>query len=157
MLGTIKMTVQESIRYRGRSGHYSWIAHRLTGLGIIAFFIIHIWDTANATYWPEGYIWTIEFFKHPFWGISEVGLMGAVLFHAFNGIRITLLDFKPEWWRHQNRSAMIVWAIFLIVFIPIAIRQGIDLISFCQEGGAPWSNSCWQFPPFDIARIPGGG
>ena len=154
MLGSLKLTVQEAIRYRGRSGHYSWIAHRLTGLGILAFFIIHIWDTANARFWPEGYIWTIEFFKHPFWGVSEVGLMGAVLYHAFNGIRITILDFKPELWRLQARSATLVWLLFLLIFIPIAIYQVNDLIAFCGNGGAPWADSCWQWPPFSIARLP---
>lgn len=42
------LTVRESIRYRGRSGQYSWLAHRISGLAILLFLVIHVWDTANA-------------------------------------------------------------------------------------------------------------
>ena len=47
------LTVRESIRYRGRSGQYSWLAHRISGLAILFFLVIHVWDTANALFWPQ--------------------------------------------------------------------------------------------------------
>jgi succinate dehydrogenase / fumarate reductase, cytochrome b subunit len=103
------LTVRESIRYRGRSGHYSWLAHRVSGLGILAYLIIHVWETANATFAPDVYRWSLEVFKHPLFGVGEIFLIGALLFHALNGLRIALLDFKPEWWRHQRSSALVVW------------------------------------------------
>ena len=62
-MGTLITTVTESIRYRGRSGQYTWLAHRLAGLGILAFLVIHVWDTANASFAPNVYAWTIEVFK----------------------------------------------------------------------------------------------
>ena len=49
--------------------------------------------------------------------------MAAVLYHAMNGFRITLLDFKPEWWIYQKRSATIVWVLFFAIFIPISISD----------------------------------
>lgn len=146
MLGTFSLTVREAIRYRGRSGHYSWLAHRISGLAILAFLLIHVWDTANAHFYPELYAWSIELFKYPLIAITEAPLMAAVLFHAFNGIRITILDFKPELWRYQRESALIVWAIFLIIFVPIAIYMYSGLIGHCQELAAEGA-SCWTVRP----------
>lgn len=151
MLGTLKITVTESIRYRGRSGHYSWIAHRLSGLAILGFLTLHVWDTSFATYFPHLYEWTVSLYKTPPFGVGEIVVAGAVLYHAFNGIRITLLDFKPEWWEYQDKSAKIVLGLFLILFVPAAIYLLLSIFNHCQHAPV-WpngveANSCWSIPP----------
>lgn len=144
-MSSLLLTVRESIRYRGWSGHYSWLAHRISGLAILSFLVIHVWDTANAFFYPQLYVWTIEVFKHPLFGVGEIALMAAVLYHAFNGIRITLLDFQPEWWKHQKTSATITWVLFLLVFVPIGIYMFTGILAHCRELAATTS-SCWAFP-----------
>lgn len=147
MFSTLRLTVLESIRYRGFWGHWSWLAHRISGLAILSFLVIHVWDTANAHFMPGLYQWSIEFFKFPLIALGEIALMAAVLYHAFNGIRITILDFKPELWQHQRKSAVFVWALFAVVFIPIAILMFSELIHRCTElAGA--GATCWHIPPF---------
>lgn len=141
------LTVRESIRYRGRSGQYSWIAHRISGLAILFFLVIHVWDTANAHFWPQAYAWSLALFKTPFFGLGEIGIMAAVLYHAFNGIRITILDFKPEWWRHQRTSSIITWALFLLAFIPAAILMFSGMIGHCTAL-ASVGDSCFRIPAF---------
>ena len=141
-MSTLVLTIRESIRYRGRSGHLSWMAHRISGLAILAFLVMHVWDTANANFYPELYEWSIELFKHPLFALGEIALMAAVLYHAFNGIRITIMDFKPELWKHQARSATIVWVLFFVIFIPIALLMLNELMHGCAERGA----ACWQIP-----------
>lgn len=157
MLANLRMTVQESLRYRGKSGHYSWLAHRLSGLAILGFLVIHVWDGANLHYAPNIWEWTVNVFKHPLFGAGEIAVFGAVIFHAFNGIRITLLDFKPEWWHAQARSATIVWALFAIIFIPAAIYLFLGIIESCTHapvwewaGQSVTGNSCWSFPPLSL-------
>ena len=71
----LRTTLVEGVRYRGNIGHWSWVAHRLTGLGILGFLTIHVWDTANATFAPEIYSWSIDVFKHPFFGVGEVSIL----------------------------------------------------------------------------------
>ncbi|MCA9932282.1 MAG: succinate dehydrogenase, cytochrome b556 subunit [Anaerolineales bacterium] len=142
-MSTLLLTLRESVRYRGRSGHWSWIAHRLSGLAILSFLLIHVWDTANATYAPAVYEWSVALFKHPLFGVGEIGIMAAVLYHAFNGIRITLLDFKPEWWKFQRQSATFVWVLFLVIFIPIGIYMFMGILEYCSHGA-----SCWAIPPY---------
>ena len=153
-MSSLVLTVREAIRYRGRSGHWSWIAHRLSGLAILGFLTIHVWDTANAHFAPHIYEWSLALFKHPFFGLGEVAIMAAVLYHAFNGIRITLLDFKPEWWKHQQKSATIVWVLFAVIFVPIGLYMFSEIIGRCGELAAHGA-SCWtlpklsDFPPYN--------
>jgi succinate dehydrogenase / fumarate reductase cytochrome b subunit len=155
IMSSLILTVREAIRYRGRSGHWSWIAHRLSGLAILSFLVMHVWDTANIYYAPHLYAWSLALFKHPIFGMGEIGLMAAVLYHAFNGTRITILDFKPEWWKYQQRSATIVWVLFALVFIPIGIYMVTTLYTHCGELAAEGS-SCWalarlsDFPAADF-------
>jgi len=146
-MSSLKLTVRESIRYRGRLGHYSWLAHRISGLGILFYLIIHVWDTANATFNPEMYQWTVDFFKHPLFGFGEIMLMAALLYHAFNGLRIALLDFKPEWWEHQQTSALITWIVFFATFLPIGIYMFVGLVGHCTGEPPAWGTSCWSIPP----------
>lgn len=160
-MGTLITTVTESIRYRGRSGHYTWLAHRLAGLGILAFLVIHVWDTANANYFPHIYAWSIEVFKTPLFGLGEVAIFGAVLFHAFNGVRITLLDYKPEWWHHQKRSVTIVWVVFLVLFVPLGGYLLFGIVESCTyapvwewAGNTVVGDSCFSFPPLDLYTAP---
>jgi succinate dehydrogenase / fumarate reductase, cytochrome b subunit len=141
----LRTTLVESVRYRGNIGHWSWVAHRLSGLAILGFLTIHVWDTANAAFRPDIYSWSIDLFKHPFFGAGEVAILGAVLYHAFNGIRITLLDFKPEWWHYQERSAYIVWGLFLILFVPMAIYLLSGIVTHCGELSQV-GQSCWTIP-----------
>ena len=156
-LGSIGLTVQEAIRYRGRSGHYTWLAHRLSGLGILGFLLIHVWDGSMLTFNPKVYTWTLALFKHPLFGIGEIVVFGCVIFHAFNGLRISLLDWKPSWWKFQNASATAVWIAFAALFIPLAIMLFMGTLEAC--GHPPvWPNgvearTCLAFPPpaaFDL-------
>jgi succinate dehydrogenase / fumarate reductase cytochrome b subunit len=144
-MASLLLTIRESVRYRGRSGQWSWLAHRVSGLGILAFLALHVWDTANAFFAPHLYMWSLAVFKHPVFALGEIFVMAAVLFHAFNGLRITLLDFKPEWWIYQARSATIVWVAFFVVFIPIGLFMFSGLLGHCGELAAA-GESCWTFP-----------
>jgi succinate dehydrogenase / fumarate reductase cytochrome b subunit len=148
-MSSFLLTVRESLRYRGRLGHWSWLAHRVSGLGILAYLVIHVWETANATFKPELYEWSVEVFKHPLFGVGEVFLMAALLYHAFNGTRIALLDFKPEWWQHQSVTAIAVWGLFALTFIPLAIYMMAGIVSHCGEAPA-WGGSCWTLPPYPL-------
>lgn len=144
-MSSLKLTVMESIRYRGNIGQWSWISHRISGLAILSFLVIHVWDTANATFWPDMYGYTVEIFKWLPFSVGEIGLMAAILFHAFNGIRISLLDFKPAWWKYQEQSARFVWGLFAVAFVPLGYLMLRSTIGHCRELSAN-GESCMAFP-----------
>jgi succinate dehydrogenase / fumarate reductase cytochrome b subunit len=53
----------------------------------------------------------------------EVGLVGAVLFHALNGIRIILIDFWDKGPRYQRHMTYGVVGIAAVLFVPFVIRH----------------------------------
>ena len=53
----------------------------------------------------------------------ELGLVAAVLFHGFNGIRVMLVDFWSEGPRHQRTMLWIVLGIWVVLMTPAAGRQ----------------------------------
>jgi succinate dehydrogenase / fumarate reductase cytochrome b subunit len=41
------------VRYRGGFGHWTFLLHRLTGLGVLVFLLAHIVDTALLGWGPD--------------------------------------------------------------------------------------------------------
>ena len=79
--------------YRGRYGMWSWVAHRVTGIAIFFFLLVHVLDTAVVRISPEAYNSVLSLYKNPIMGLGEMALVAAIVYHAFNGIRIILIDF----------------------------------------------------------------
>jgi len=97
--------------YRGRVGMWSWVLHRITGVGIFFFLLVHILDTALVRVSPEAYNVVIESYKTPIVGMAELGLVGAILFHGLNGLRVIAVDF---WSKGTKYQALMFWAVLVI-------------------------------------------
>ena len=104
--------------YRGREGMWSWVAHRITGVLIFFFLFAHVLDTALVRVSPESYNRVIDTYKTPFVNLMEVGLVGAVLYHALNGIRVMLIDFWEKGARYQREMTYAVVTVVSIVMVP---------------------------------------
>lgn len=106
--------------YRGGSGQAAWLLHRLTGVGVLLFLLIHILDTGLILFGAEVYNKVVRIYTHPLFRVGEVGLAAAVLYHALNGIRITILDFWPELSGKQRELFYGVVALFVLLYLPSA-------------------------------------
>ncbi|BDZ53809.1 succinate dehydrogenase, cytochrome b556 subunit [Agromyces marinus] len=107
--------------YRGREGMWSWVLHRITGVAIFFFLLVHILDTALVRVSPEAYNAVMSTYKTPIMGLGEVALVGAIVFHAFNGLRIILVDFWMWATRNQKLLFWIViglWVVTMLAFVP---------------------------------------
>jgi succinate dehydrogenase / fumarate reductase cytochrome b subunit len=104
--------------YRGDPGMWSWVLHRITGATIFFFLFVHVLDTALVRVSPQAYNEVIETYKTPIVGLMEVGLVGAVLYHGLNGVRVILIDFWQHGPRYQRLMLWIVIGVFLAVMIP---------------------------------------
>jgi succinate dehydrogenase / fumarate reductase, cytochrome b subunit len=109
--------------YRGREGMWSWVAHRVTGVLIFFFLFAHVMDTALVRVSPEAYNEVIGTYKNPIVGLGEAGLVAAVIFHAFNGVRLILVDFWSKGPRYQRQMLWGVVALFVVFFVPFAVRH----------------------------------
>lgn len=107
--------------YRGREGMWSWVLHRVAGVGIFIFLMAHIADTSFIGWSGKLYDHTVDLYRSPIGRMGEIVLIGAVLFHATNGIRIILIDFIPKATRIQRQLFWAAAAVFLAMFIPGAL------------------------------------
>ena len=106
--------------YRGGVGQWSWAAHRITGVGVVAFLFGHIVDTFAIGFGPELYDETISLYQQWWFKPFEVGLIAAVVYHAFNGLRIILFDFWPQLALHQRKIAYVEFTLCALAFAPAA-------------------------------------
>ncbi|MFC4004491.1 succinate dehydrogenase, cytochrome b556 subunit [Prauserella oleivorans] len=104
--------------YRGDPGMWSWVLHRITGVLTFFFLFVHVLDTALVRVSPNAYDEVIETYKNPIVNLLEVGLVGAVLFHALNGIRIVLVDFWAKGPKYQRPMLWAILGIWIVVMIP---------------------------------------
>ena len=107
--------------YRGNEGMWSWVLHRITGIAIFFFLLVHVLDTALIRVSPEAYDAVIGTYKNPIMGIGEVALVAAIAYHAFNGLRIIAVDLWPWATRHQRQlwwGVIGLWAVTLAGFAP---------------------------------------
>jgi len=117
------------MRYRGAIGQWSWVLHRLTGLGVVLFVFLHVIDTSWAVFDPEGYVEAIAAYQSPLFTIGEFGLVFAVIYHALNGLRIIVMDFRPDLWKYQQQAAYYVLGGTVIVLMPFFFLMGQDAIA----------------------------
>ena len=77
----------------GRWGieRYAYILHRITGLGILLYFLMHIVVTSLRA--SGTYLWVEEaFFDKPIFKFGEFLVFAAFAYHAFNGVRLVLVE-----------------------------------------------------------------
>jgi succinate dehydrogenase / fumarate reductase cytochrome b subunit len=106
------------VRYRGRAGQWAWIFHRLTGLGVLLFVFLHIVDTSLIGWGPRAYNHAIALYRMTGFRIGEILLVGAVLYHALNGIRIIVMDFWPQTTVIQKQLLYGVLVMFVALYVP---------------------------------------
>ena len=107
--------------YRGREGMWSWVLHRITGVAIYFFLLVHILDTSLVRVSPAAYNAVINTYKTPIMGLGEIALVAAIGLHALNGLRIILIDFSSWGTKHQKLMFWIViglWVVLLAGFVP---------------------------------------
>jgi succinate dehydrogenase / fumarate reductase cytochrome b subunit len=115
---------QKGRGYKGGIGQWSWAAHRITGVGVVAFLFGHIVDTFTVGFGPHLYNETISLYKQWWFMPFEIMLVGAVLFHALNGLRIIAFDFWPNLALKQKGFAYAEIVLFIIGFTPAAFFMG---------------------------------
>ena len=100
---------------------WSWVLHRITGVAIYFFLLVHILDTSIVRISPQAYNGVINEYKTPLMGLGEFFLVVAIGYHALNGLRIILIDFWSVGARHQRLLWIIVlllWVVLIAGFAP---------------------------------------
>ncbi|HEX6954930.1 MAG TPA: succinate dehydrogenase, cytochrome b556 subunit [Agromyces sp.] len=115
--------------YRGREGMWSWVLHRITGVAIFFFLLVHVLDTSLVRVSPEAYNAVIAAYQTPIMGLGEVALVGAIVFHAFNGLRVILVDFWSWATRNQRILFYVVIGLWVLTMLAFTPRHLINVFS----------------------------
>lgn len=106
--------------YSGGPGQYAWVLHRASGIGILFFLLVHIVDISLIGLGRELYDASVAFYAQPALLPMEVLLVGAVVYHLLNGIRVMTIDFTPGGYRREKISFAIVMLLTILLTLPSA-------------------------------------
>lgn len=109
------------LRYRGREGMFAWAFHRISGVGIFAFLLLHVLDIYLAGSNPTLYDDVLAFYASIPGRFLEVLLGAALLYHALNGLRIVIIDLWPAMTVFHKQLWYGTWIIFIGVGVPGAL------------------------------------
>ena len=110
--------IPNTLRYRPREGMVAWAFHRLSGLGIFAFVVLHVLDIYLVGGNPALYDEVLAFYASIPGRILEVVLGAALLYHALNGLRIIIIDLWPRMTVYHRVLWWGTWVIFIGVGVP---------------------------------------
>lgn len=103
-------------RYQWHVGSFAWVLHRITGLLLSLYLVIHIWVVRTVGQGPEGFDRVMATVQTPLFLFFEVGLLGTVLYHALNGVRLLLID--TGWGvRHQKGLFFVLAGLAVVVLL----------------------------------------
>lgn len=120
--------MKEVIRkYRGPfSGMLAHLIQRATGVLLLAYLFLHIRTIYALRAGPAAFDHAVAEFGSPFFKLLEIALLGVVILHALNGLRITLIDLGAGEARQRRLFAWSLGAgalIFLAGAVPLFISS----------------------------------
>jgi len=107
--------------YTGDAGQYAWVLHRATGIGILGFLLVHIVDILLIGLGRDVYDHSVEFYANPFILPMEILLVGAVIYHTLNGLRIIAINFTATGASREKRYFWWVLGLSVLLTLPSAI------------------------------------
>src|SRR5918992_3396560 len=79
-------------KYRWRyAGMLAFVIQRFTGVALLFYLFLHVL-TIHQLREPARFDDSIRMFDSPFFKLGEIALLGIVILHALNGVRLTLID-----------------------------------------------------------------
>ena len=123
MATTLRRPPEASVRadkivYKGKSGQWAFVLHRITGFLLFMYLLQHIVDVSLINIDPDLYNEIHELYGNVLMRVFEVGLLFALLFHAFNGVRIITLDFFPGMVKNERNMYAVVVGLTFAAGIP---------------------------------------
>jgi succinate dehydrogenase / fumarate reductase cytochrome b subunit len=124
------------VRVRNNPERLAFVLHRVTGVIILAYLLVHIFVTSltvDEALWTQ----TLQLLGSPLNKVGEWIVAGAVIYHGLNGIRLILVEFlglgigrperpkppyiPPSLKSGQRKSLYLVFALSLIGWIAAGV------------------------------------
>ena len=100
------VSLSSALGYKGQAPMLTYWLHRIGGLSLFVFFILYILALLGVDS-------AIAVFSNWFF---QIFILFFALFHAINGMRITILDQWPGLILYYRRAIWIEWAVFVLLY-----------------------------------------
>jgi succinate dehydrogenase / fumarate reductase cytochrome b subunit len=128
----------------GRWGleRYLFTLHRLTGLGLLAYFLLHIIVTSSRAYGAQAWASAMGKVSGPLFVVGEYLVFVAFAFHGLNGLRLVLVELglaigkpiEPVYPYRTSVHEQRPWAIGVMVVTGLLVLLGgIDFFMYPQH------------------------
>jgi len=100
------VSLPTALSYKGGTPFLTYILHRIGGVALFIFFTMYILALSGVDI-------VLPVFQN--W-LFQIVIVAFGLFHAINGLRITILDLWPKMLEHSREAIWVQWAVFLPIF-----------------------------------------
>jgi len=104
------VSLATALRYKGGGPMLTFILHRIGGLGMAIFITMHI---LASFFGGQGGAFLNNIYEN--W-LFQIFIFFCVLFHAINGLRITIVDLFPKLLPYEREAIWVEWAVFIPLF-----------------------------------------
>ena len=105
------VSLASALRYKGQGPMLTFILHRVGGVGMAIFIAVHILASFVG---GETGVFLNTIYEH--W-LFQIFIFFCILFHAINGLRITIVDLFPRLIPHEREAIWVEWAVFLPLYL----------------------------------------
>jgi succinate dehydrogenase cytochrome b subunit len=120
----------DEVKLNSNVGTFSYVLHRLSGIALAIYLMMHTWVLSSAQKSPEVFDERLAMVQTPLFHVLEYLLMGVIFYHMINGLRIIITDFFGVTRKHK----LLFW-IGLVVFIAMMVWFGTAMIPKFLGGG----------------------
>ncbi|MCB2179861.1 succinate dehydrogenase, cytochrome b556 subunit [bacterium] len=111
------------------TGFLSFVLRRFTGVVLVLYLLLHISVIGSSMSGADSFNAQMNILQTPVFKIAEIALLAAVVYHAFDGIRLLLVN----WFKITDKRKS-MWYAVMVVSTLIVIAGGVPILLFMLEG-----------------------
>ena len=111
------------------TGFVSFFLRRFTGVALVLYLFTHMWVIGSANLGAEAFDARLNLVQTPLFKFLEIALLAAVVYHAFDGIRLIIVHY----FKVTDYRKSLFYAAFAIAAI-LTLAGGIPIFLFMLEG-----------------------
>jgi succinate dehydrogenase / fumarate reductase, cytochrome b subunit len=108
--------------YRGREGQWAFLLHRLSGLAILGYLLVHVISISLFVFGENAYMSLHTKYDFIIFRLGLVLVSAAVVYHSFNGLRLIVMDFTGTGVAYQRQMWYGVLGLSVLVMGYVAYR-----------------------------------
>jgi succinate dehydrogenase / fumarate reductase cytochrome b subunit len=111
------------------TGFISWLLRRISGIALVLYLFMHLWVIGSANSGPGVFDARLNAVQTPLFKLFEIALLAAVVYHAFDGIRLLIVHYFDV---TEYRKSLF-YAVFAVAAI-LTIAGGVPILLFMLNG-----------------------